>query len=275
MKEEYFEKLTQLFLDNNFDEKTYTQIIEKYRAWYDKLIEEGKSDEEIQVLLKSPKEVVEVFTNKFKQQVQEEVKEEVQTVEETYEETIESDIATNSDIPETTSSSQAVDPYLITKTNRSGKTLYYRKRSFGGSLGMFFLFFLASILVIAVLGTLFTTFLSLSYFSLLVFFVPLMYLGFIFNFESVAYLQPSDSSLLHNTADRVLTLPYEFINNIIAQLNEMTSFDWTVFLQTIFISLFAFALLLLSLYFTLQTFKAFVSYFSYFFNKIALKRVKI
>ncbi len=270
MKETYFEKLTELFLENNFDEKTYLQIVEKYQAWYDKLLMEGKSDEEIQTLLKSPEEVVEVFANKFKQQ---EVI--VESKEEVVEEYIETESTTTPIVEETVSSSnQTIDPSLITKTSPTGKTMFYRKRSFGGALGMFFVFFLVSLVAISFLGTLFSVFLSVSWFSLVLFFAPMMYLGFVFNFDSVAYLQPGET-VVANTADKILIMPYEFFNEVIEQLNSITTFDWSVFFQTILVSLFAFALLLLSLFFTYQIFKLFINYFSFFFNKITLKRVKI
>lgn len=66
MKEEYFNELRELFANSNFDENVYEQILDKYNTWYDKLLDEGKSDEEIQALLKSPSEVVYIFNEKYK-----------------------------------------------------------------------------------------------------------------------------------------------------------------------------------------------------------------
>ncbi len=274
--EQYFEKLKQLFIENNFDEKTYSQIIEKYELWYAKLINDGKTDAEVQEILKSPEEVTEVFVAKFGgQKADANVTAEVYTSDSVVQQpnfVKEEYVPTEQYNPQT--NQQRVDPNLITKTTKSGKTLYYNKRSFGGAFGMFFIFFLVSLIILPLLTIAFSATLTISFFSLLVFFAPVMYLGFINNFEAIAYLQPADAGIIRNTADRVLTLPYEFINHYIELINQMTAFDWNVFLTTLMLSLFAFALLLISLFLTLQIFKGFINYFSYYFNKIALKRIR-
>ncbi len=274
--ENYFEKLKQLFIENDFDEKTYSQIIEKYEIWYAKLINDGKTDLEVQSILKSPEEVIEVFVAKFGGQKSDNfVNTEVNNTEPVV---VQQNFVKEEYVPTeqyiTQTNQQRVDPNLITKTTKSGKTLHYQKRSFGGAVGIFFIFFLVSLIALPLLTVAFSATLTISFFSLIVFFVPLMYLGFINNFEAIAYLQPADAGIIRNTADRVLTFPYEFINHYIELINQMTAFDWDVFLTTLMLSLFAFALLLISLFLTLQIFKGFVNYFSYYFNKIALKRIK-
>ncbi len=273
--EQYFEKLEKLFIENNFDEKTYSQIIEKYQIWYAKLINDGKNDTEVQAILKSPEEVIEVFVAKFHPNVVETAQMQTENLSSTqgleHQNFVKEEPTVTEEVVQ--SNSQPVDPYLITKTTKSGRTLFYRKRSFGGALGMFLVFFLVSLVTLTILTAAFSATLTLSFLSLVVFFVPLMYLGFITNFDSVALLQPANSGIIHNAADKVLTLPYEFINHYIEIVNGITAFDLSVFLTTLTLSLFAFASLLVSLFLTLQLFKCFINYFSYFFNKITLKRV--
>ncbi len=291
MKEEYFEKLNQLFMDKNFDEKTYMQIVEKYTTWYVKLEEDGKTDEEIQQLLKTPEDVVNVFVSKFSS-VQTDATEEA-VYDKTQNPTLESDSLELKDISisdntltedstkedtltEEVCTTKEIDPYLITRTSPKGKTLYYRKRSFVGSLSMFIVFLLVSLVVLPIIFSFFSVGLSLSFTSLLLIFTPVYYLLFINNFDTIGYIQAMpESDIILNNADNVYILPVEYVNSIIEQLNQVVSFDFSVFLQTVLISIFAFATLLICLYITYQSFKLNVNYFSFFFNKISLKKVKM
>lgn len=270
MKDDYFSRLTELFVENGFEEKTYSQITEKYSSWYDKLLLDGKTDEEIIVLLKSPEEVVGVFVEKLNTP-KEVVVEEVAVIEETTEEEF---VTEEEEQPFV--SNQPIDPNLIKRTNRKGKTLFYKRRSFGGGLVFFILFLLCSVFAVPVLFSVFAASLTLSFASMVFFFTPVFYFLFINNFDSVAYIEQANrSGIVGNSVERVLSMPIDIANRIIEQLNQVTTFEWSVFLHTVLISVFAFALLLVFLFATFQFFRLNVGYFAYFFNKMSLKRIKI
>lgn len=276
MKQDYFDKLTQLFIDKEFDEKTYTQIIDKYNSWYDKLVEEGKTDEEIQSLLKAPEDVVSVFEEKLNTVQSKTPEENTILPQETIEDLTEALDEVVESQNEEPFSKQAVDPNLIKRTTSKGKTLFYKRRSFGGGFMFFVLFLLCSVVALPILFGIFAVSLTLSFASMLIFFTPLFYFLFINNFDSVAYIEQANrSGVVGNSVERVLSVPIDIANRIIEQLNQVTTFEFPVFLHTILISVFAFAFLLVFLFATFQFFKLNVSYFAYFFNKISLKRIKI
>ncbi len=283
MKQEYLTNLSQSFDDKGVAVETYSQIVDKYRTWYDKLLADGKSDDEIYTILKSPEEVSTIFAEKFGVTQTVETTQTTQTIEttESFEafdsqqvinetvQTTEQPVYNN--VPQYTQPNQNFNNYIV-KTNKRGKEKFFEKRSFLGGLGIFFVFLLVSSLCLPVLFTLFSATLTLSFLFMLLFFTPFYYLVFIWRYDSVSALQhvATESGF---TPD-VLTLPIDKINDVIAYLNEITSFDFPVFLQTVLMSIFGFAGLLLSLYLCLTMFRANVAYFSWFFNKMSLKKVR-
>ncbi len=270
MKQEYLNNLHQEFDNKGIGSDTYSQIVDKYSAWYDRLLSDGKTDEEIYGILKSPEVVATIFAEKFRETVSHEpVLENTAPVQNFTEEKV--NLENNNQevgsytIPEFT-------PNYIIKTNSRGKQKYFVKRSFLGGLGVFLVFMLASSVALPILFGLFSVTLTASFTTMLLFFTPFYYLCFIWRYDSVSYLEHITTG--KQIADNVLTLPVDKINDIIEYLNQITSFQFPVFLQAILISIFAFAALLLSLYLCLSMFRVNVAYFSYFFNKMSLKRVK-
>ncbi len=272
MKQDYLNNLSQEFDNNGVSVETYSQIVDKYRTWYEKLLSDGKNDEEIYEILKSPSEVASIFAEKFnvsaepvdvvKEDVtQDEVVQDVTTLTESKEETV------NYTVPET---STPVN-YII-KTDKRGREKFFEKRSFGGKVGIFFLFILASSICLPILFGLFAATLTFSFAFMVLFFTPFYYLVFVFKYDSVSYLQAvsSGNSIGHD----ILSLPIDKINDVIAYLNQITEFQFPVFLQSILFSIFGFAGLLLALFLCLNMFRANVAYFSWFFNKMSLKRIK-
>ncbi len=278
MKQEYLNNLSQEFDNKGVAVETYSQIVDKYSTWYDKLLSDGKSDDEIYTILKSPEEVAAIFAEKFmvkssevaettvEQPVFTETKE--QAVQETTQEFNQQPSDYNVAPP---TQSSKFDRYIV-KTDRRGRDKFYEKRSFGGKIGIFLLFLLASTVCLPILFGLFSATLTLSFTFMLLFFTPFYYLVFIWRYDSVSYLQAVSSG--NNLASDILTLPIDKINDIIAYLNQITEFQFPVFLQAILMSIFGFAGLLLALFLCLNMFRANVWYFSAFFNKIGLKRVK-
>lgn len=291
MKEKYFNELTELFSNSNFDKQLYEQIIDKYSSWYDKLLEEGKSDEEIQVLLKSPSEVVELFNQKYKtinhttpetdsdEIVTESTTEQDSTVEDSTpidDSVIEN--ATTKDTVENTYNPD-LDPNVIVRTNSKGKAKYYKKRSFMSGLGVFFLLALVSVFVFPALLSVFSMFLSTSIVSLTLVFMPIQYIMFINRSGVISYVTP-EGIQSYLTAHNVgpVTLPNGFVdsvNNFISQLNQHSHFEFGVFLHTIFTGVFAFASFILFLYLTVQSFKLIIKYFSMVIDKIRFRKVDL
>ncbi len=293
MKEDYFEELNKLFIEKNFNETTLNQIVDKYKVLYNKLENEGKSQDEILVLLKSPEEVVSFFDEKLNVQkvkvenninlekesikAEEEFIEEIVQVEEVLEKEVEEEVVKNNveEVSDKINNESEHDPSIIIKTTKRGKTLLYRRRSFGGGIGIFLVFLLVSCIAIPILFSLFTATLTVSYASLVLFFTPIYYIVFINSFDTIGYIQPMQQlEVTQDGLKRFISLPTNYINEIIDQINSITTFNFTYFIQTILISIFAFALLLIFLYLTFVIFKINVNYFSYFFNKISLKKVK-
>ncbi len=293
MKQEYLTNLSQEFDNKGVSAETYSQIVYKYSTWYDRLLSDGKSDAEIQEILKSPSEVASIFAEKFAatENNTETVSETTSdadisvsvNVEESTESTPTSNEASEHDFTEQKANQNVINqpvsyqspeytPNYIVKTDRRGRQKFFEKRSFGGKLGIFFLFILASSVCLPVLFTLFSFTLTASFASMLFFFTPFYYLIFIWRFDSVSYLEHIATG--SNITNRVLTLPIDKLNDVIEYLNSITSFQFPVFLQAILISIFGFAALLLCLYLCLNMFRANVAYFAWFFNKISLKRVK-
>ncbi len=276
MKQEYLNNLSQEFDNKGISVETYSQIVDKYRTWYEKLESDGKSDEEIHNVLKSPAEVATIFAEKFSENtVQVENKVEVENkdvVQEdlVFEQKAEPVAVINQE--NQNNNQQTFTPNYIVKTNSRGKQKFFEKRTFGGKVGIFLLFILASSLCLPILFGLFSLTLTFSFAFMLLFFTPFYYLFFIWRYDTVSYIQSAASN--GPLGVDVLTLPIDKINDIISYLNQMTSFDFPVFLQAILLSIFGFAGLLLSLYLCLTMFRVNVAYFSWFFNKVSLKRVK-
>lgn len=285
MKEEYFNELKELFANSNFDENVYEQILDKYNTWYDKLLGEGKNDEEIQSLLKSPSDVFDIFNEKYKTVIQDadtSVVEEPSFVDNTQninDENIKNATTKDTVGDSNTSDNSNLDPNLIVTTMPNGKTKYFKKRTFMGGLGMFFVLALVSVFVFPVLLSIFSMFLSASVLSLMLLFMPVHYLMYINQYGVISYLTPENLQSFQASHDIAgYTLPagsLDYLNNLISQLNQLSTFDFGVFLHTIIIALFAFAFLLLSIYLTIQSFKLMVNYFSMLFNTITLKKVKL
>ncbi len=282
MKQDYLNNLSQEFDNKDISTETYSQIVDKYSSWYDRLLSDGKNDKEIHEILKSPKSVADIFAEKFG------VTPVVASVEEEIVSEIVSEISTETIVPDQDfteqKSSQDVasqpvnynapdyTPNYIVKTNKRGKQKFYEKRSFLGGLGIFLLFVLVSAVCLPVLFGLFSVTLTLSFAFMLLFFTPFYYLCFIWRFDSVSYLEHVSTGRV--ITDNVLVLPIDKINDVLEYLNQITSFQFPVFMQAVLISIFGFAGLLLSLYLCLNMFRANVGYFSWFFNKMSLRRVK-
>lgn len=278
MKQDYFYKLTELFKTENFDENTYIKIIQKYEEWYDKLLDEGKSDEEIQTILKSPEDIVTTFVEKFS--TQKSYSENIDsstdaaniTTDAINSKKNESDTPTESDpktILETSSEIDDKQANLISRTNKNGKTHLFKKRSFAGSFMYFILFVLVSFICLPILTSLFSAALALSFAALLLFYSPVYYLAFVSSSGAISYFDPHfiGSTFFHDTVN--------YVNTIIEYMNQFTTFHFDIFLSTILVSIFALALLILFLFILYQMVKLFMGYFTFFFNKITLKRVKV
>ncbi len=272
MKQEYLNNLSQEFENKGVGAETYSQIVDKYRTWYERLLSDGKSDEEIYSILKSPEEVASIFAEKFTTSLTVEVVESSEPVLETTSQSFTEEKAVQEEQPSPQPQQQYTPNYIV-KTDNRGRQKFFEKRTFLGGLGIFFLFILVSSACLPILFGLFSVTLTASFTFMLLFFTPFYYLFFIWRFDSVSYL--AHVSTGRQLADNVLTLPVDKINELIEYLNQITSFQFPVFLQAVLISIFAFAGLLLSLYLCLNIFRANVAYFSWFFNKMSLKRVRV
>ncbi len=269
MKQEYIDNLREVFGKENFEESTCEAIIEKYSAWYEKLLGEGKSDEEIQVILKSPEEVVGVFKEKYLQTTNP-----TPTTNIEVDETVKVEVETTEQVVDTEDKGEL--PFGVKARNYpNGKTVYFRKRSFGSAVGVFFVFLLVSFFALPILMTLFSASLTVSFAAMLFFFTPLYYIAFIIQNGDITYLQPEQWGVITDKAGQVLSVPAEIANNVIEKINSITSFSFSLFFETVVVSLFAFAILLIGLYATLQFFKLMVAYFAWFFDKIGNKKIEL
>lgn len=285
MKQQYIDDLNTLFEKENFSKDTYSKITAKYDEWYTKLLSDGKTDEEIQIILKSPMDVVSTFVGKFT--VNKVNSDDTKITENTTDytdkneeippssdvflnnPTFESDNAVNTNNSTFESDNTVTTNNLISRTTKKGKLLYYKKRSFIGGFIYLILFLISSFFCLPILTSLFSASLALSFAALLVFYLPIYYLSFVFYSGTISYLEPHffGSSLFHDTIN--------YLNSIIDYMNHFSTFHYDVFLSTLLLSIFALALLILFLFIMFNLVKLFTNYFSFFFRKITLKRVKV
>ncbi len=308
MKNEYLEKLKNTFSEKGIDENKYSDILKKYDQWYDTLLSENKSDDEIVEILKQPDEVVETFIAQFnveektneqkstvvleKEVIQEEVIDDfkpqpVQTV--TEQQTNQAQAVNNPESSKQTNnanhqqnqaSHDNIDTNLIVRTNTKGKEFYYRKRTFGGVVGMFFTFLIVSMFVLPLLIALFTSTLASSFVCMTVFFLPVYYIIFTFKNGTIAYIDEEAliriQNEVFNTSGNtdIFGFTVSDANYLIAKINEFADFSFLYFLNTLLTSLFAFALAVLFLFASLQLMRIMLSYFIGFFHSMYYVRVK-
>ncbi len=299
MKTEYLEKLKNTFIEKGINETDYNEILQKYDTWYDTLLSENKTEDEIYEILKQPEEVVNVFieqlnlgektdeqTSKIvleKEIVAEQTKVEEQVKPEPMEQQVQQTETNNQTSSEKTNTNQGqttTDDGLIIRTNAKGKEFHYRKRTFGGIVGMFFTFLLVSMFVLPLLTTLFTSTLASSFVCMTVFFLPVYYIAFTFSNGAIPYINEDALVRIQNEVfstsgnTEVFGISVVDVNNLIAKVNEFTDFSFMAFLQTLLISLFSFALAVLFLFASLQLMRIMLSYFVGFFHSIYYVRVK-